>query len=138
MKVIVRVHSPSGLQFKTRKLEDDGTVVLQKQKKDKAGWRPEVTSVEVKHGWFGRAKFYADIFPEAEKTFRFDYEKLTVDQPVLTRDKVKEFGSWDALRRRAKPPEGYKPNNVAIYLTLIAVVGFGVIQILIANGNLRL
>ncbi len=136
MKVTVRIHKPEGLELKTCKVEDDGYITL-RSGKGKAGWRPKITMVEAKHGWFGRAKFFTDIFYEAEETWKIDPTVKETEMPKWTKQQSTRFINAKVLEK-AGEEEKNKGVGMGIWIIAILVIAMGIVQILISTGRLRI
>jgi hypothetical protein len=137
MKVTVRIHRPTGLEFKTKKIEHDGKVTLRKGK-GKAEWRPKITGLGIQHKMFGRVKYYADIFPDAAATWTPDFSKASIDTPGLTKEQIMEFGDWDALKARFRSIKDMSKTPMIMYVILIVQIMSIVLTFLISSGRLRL
>lgn len=137
MKVTVRIHSSSGLEFKTRKVQQNNTVVLEKPGKHYAGWIAKIKGIEVKHLHFGRVKYFTDVWQGAKETWSYDYENKQTNQPVLTMNEVKQFAKTESFKWHFQgKPQG--PSNAILYLILIVTVAMGLINILVVTGRLKI
>jgi hypothetical protein len=135
MKVIVRVKTPSGEYWKTKKVEKDGkTIVMQKGKGKLAGWKFtfDNRALIVKHDLF-RTKYYLDVFHDSTKTIAYDYSLPDTEQPKLTKNNVKDVARWEALKQRYSTMGQQKTPFIA-YLTFIGVVVAVVLLILSNRG----
>ena len=137
MKVTVRIHRPSGLELKTKKLEDDETVILRKTGTKKFDWRPKIRQLEAKHSWFGRTKFYADVYPEAVESWTYEYDlKNPDDRPHWDKKQSKRLLDAKILERAGEEPK--EKQGAAIWILAILIVAMGIINILFASGKIRL
>jgi hypothetical protein len=136
MKVTVRIHRATGLDFQTKKIDDDGKITLRKKSRDHAGWRVGIGSLESKHGYFGRVKFYADIFPNATETWTYDYDVPDATKPKWDKDQSHKFISAKILEKAAEEPKE-KGTTGTLLLAVLIIVGI-VINILLISGRLRI
>ena len=136
MKVTVRIHKATGLEFKTKKIESDEHVTLKKGTKKQGGWRPLVKGLEPKIGWFGRTKFYTDVFPDAEETFINDPTVPADKLPKFTKDESTRFLNKKILDRAGEDVKE-KGSMGTMIIAILVVVGI-VINILVSSGRLRI
>ena len=136
MKVTVRIHYPTGLKFQTKKVEEDGRVTIKKGTKKQGGWRPLVKGIEAKIGWFGRTKFYADVFPDADETWKIDHTIPQVNQPKFTKDESTRYINKKILDRAGEDVKE-KGSMGTMIIAILVIVGI-VINILVSSGRLRI
>jgi len=138
MKVTVRIHKPDGsVEFKTKKIEDDGKVTLRKQKKYDRGWRPKVTWTETKHLRFGRVKFYTDVFQDALETFQMNLKDKSIERPELEQKEVLRYAKSKVFEKRYM--SAVKPiSSTMLYVIVIIQVVSIVITFLLTSGRLRI
>lgn len=136
MKVTVRIHRKTGLDFKTKKIDDDERITLRKRGKGRAEWRPKVNGLEIKHGWFGRSKYFTDIFPDALETWTVNYPEIVT--PALTKEQIIEFGNWEAMRARFRSIKDMGKTSSIMYIILAVQIVSIVITFLLSSGRLRI
>lgn len=136
MKVTVRIHKSTGLEFKTKKIEDDGRITLIKDSRKKAQWRPEIGGIETKHGWFGRAKFYTEVMPNANKTFIINGELKPEEIPKWDKNTSKAFINKKILEKAGEEMKDKNPSMALLLLGILIIANIA-ITILMVSGRLR-
>jgi hypothetical protein len=135
LKVTVRIHKPTGLEFVTKKLNEDDTVTLRAPGKNRSGWRLHIKALEAKHTWFGRTTFYADTFFNAQDSWSYDYGLPEAQQPKYDKDTSKKYIAAKILEKAGEEPKD-KSNSSTWILAILIVVGI-VINVLVSTGRLR-
>lgn len=131
MKVTVKIHTAHGLEIKKVKVRRGNKLRLRKD------WEPKLIDYEVKHLWFGRAKYFADIWENAKETWSYKTGLTPENQPELSQSEVTRYAKakiWE--RRYAGEPKA--TGNWIGYITLIAVIGGIIFNYLITKGILRI
>lgn len=136
-KVTIRIHKPTGLEFKTKKIESDGRVTLIKDARKKAEWRPKIKQLEPKIGWFGRTKFYADVLPYAEETFIINSETNPENLPKWDKDTSKAFITKKILDKAGEEMKD-KGAGAAMWVLGVLIIINMVLTFLLVSGRLRL
>jgi hypothetical protein len=138
LKVTVRIHKDDGsVQFKTKKLEDDGKVTLRKRTKNDRGWRPKVAWKEEKHSRFGRVKYYTDVFEDAPETFQMNLKDKSLARPELEQTEVTRYAKSKVFEKRYMTDS--KPmGSMILYVILIVQIVSIVLTFLLSSGRLRL
>lgn len=139
MKVTIRIHDDDGsIRFKKVKIDDDGKITLRKRRKDRSIWRANLSGTERRHKWFGRVDYYADIFPEAPKTWLIDHEKEEVTKPRLTKEDIIAFGKWEALRARYRNIKDLMKTPTISYVICVLIILNIALTWLFTSGRLKL
>jgi ssDNA-binding Zn-finger/Zn-ribbon topoisomerase 1 len=134
MKVTVRIHTPSGLRIKKCRVSNDGKHLLGlgKETKKKAGWKPEIGTMEVKRLWFGRTAYFCDIFPDAEKTWTVNPSLNILNTPKWDKQESKKLIEMRLVEKAGQEPKE-KQGNAIQYVILMAIIASIVIQILLSG-----
>ena len=138
-KIKVRVKTPFEEWVKWCKPEPDGkTIVVEKPKGKKAGWKFEFTnrSLVPFRSW-GRRMFAVDVFYQAQKAIEYDYMQSASTAPKLTLDHVREIATWEALKARYAKIAGAKIPTWFMLLTIILLI-VNIILLLVLSGRIRL
>jgi hypothetical protein len=138
-KIKVRVKTPFGEWVKWCKPELDGkTIVVEKPKAKKAGWKFEFTNQSlVPFKSWGRQMFAVDVYYQAPKAIEYDYTQETTTAPKLTLDDVKKIATWDALKARYARITGPKIPTWFMLLTIVLLV-VNMILLLVVSGRVKL
>ncbi len=137
MKVTVRIHHTTGLELKKKTIEDDGKVTLIKDSRKKAEWRPLIKQLEPKRKWFGRAEFYADVWPNADETWIYDGSIKPEEQPKWTKNTSKAFIGKKILDKAGEAEKDKGPGSVLWVIAILVIVNI-VLTFLLTSGRLRL
>jgi hypothetical protein len=138
-KIKVRVKTPSKEWVKWCKPLDDGeTIVVEKAKAKKAGWSFKFTNKSlVPFRSWGRQMFAIDVFYHAPKAIEYDFTQDTATAPKLTKDQVKEFATWEALKARYAKIAGAKfPTWFMVLVVVLLIVN--IILQLLSSGRIRI
>jgi hypothetical protein len=137
MKVTVRIHTPSGLKLKKCPISFDGKhLVIRKETKKKAGWSPEIGTMEVKHRLFGRAAYFCDVFPHAEKTWTVDYTQTSLDAPKWDKQQSKKYIEAKMIEKTGQEPKEKLGNTILWIITILGIAN--IVLTLILSGKVRI
>jgi hypothetical protein len=123
-KIKVRVKTPTKEWVKWCKPQPDGeTIVVEKAKTKKGGWSFKFTNKSlIPFSHRGRSFFAIDIFYNSPIAIEYDYAEDIVTKPRLTKDQVKEFASWEALKARYARMQQQKTSMLGILTVVLLVV----------------
>jgi hypothetical protein len=138
-KIKVRIKTPTKEWIKWCKPLDDGeTIVVEKGKTKRAGWSFKFTNKSlVPFRSWGRQFFAIDIFYHAENAIEYDFSQDKATAPKLTKDQVKEFATWEALKARYAKITGAKFPTWFMVLVLLLLI-INLVMQLVTSGRIRI
>lgn len=137
MKVTVTIHKPNHQrEIRTIKVTKKHNLKLRKPKGDDPGWKPHLEDIETRPLLFGRAKYYADVWQDAEKTWLYDASIPTDKQPKWTKEESTKFIRAKILERAGE--ELKDKSSAGIWIIAILVIAMGIINFLLSSGRIRL
>jgi hypothetical protein len=131
MKVIVRIHTQHGLEIKKAKVHKNNTLWLGKD------WKPKLVDYEIKHLWFGRTRFFTDIWENALETWSYKSGLKPDEQPELTQSQVNRYAKAKIWERRYQTDSKAMPNWI-LYVILVLQIAGMVFTYLVVTGRLRI
>ena len=131
MKVTVRIHSAHGLEFKKVKVRRGNKLKLAKD------LEVELVDYETQHKWFGRSKYFTDVWENSKKTWNYQTGITPEQQPELSQAQVNQYAKAKIWERRYQTDTTKTPNWI-LYVILMLQIGSMVFTYLLQSGRLRL